>query len=353
MLDKFLKAVRRKRNAPAGQKIVLSQRSLVQPLYLQVTNICNADCVFCAYQHNGDKAECMPFATFTKVIDQFVDLGGKQINLTPITGDALVDSNLFDKIAYARARGIEVSFTTNGILLAKGDNYRKIVDLGVKWMPISTPGLDREAYKRVYRVDKYDQVMDGLIKIAEYKIATGSPISIDIGIRHDRPLSEVLRHEGWLRIKPYLEAGVFNAPEVNTTSVMHNWSGQIREDDLPGIMTLRQDPPAPPPSHSCAEIVFSAMVLVDGSVRVCACRYRGTPFDELVVGNVHEQDLWDILTSQRLFALISRTVSGDWPKACQGCSYYQPIHVSDVQLVGTGISGNQPPGVTTKKTAER
>src|SRR4051812_2316851 len=51
-----------------------------------VTNICNARCVFCAYPRAVDskdlKGGVMPFPLFKKIVDEWVSVGGTQMDLT-------------------------------------------------------------------------------------------------------------------------------------------------------------------------------------------------------------------------------------------------------------------------------
>ncbi len=132
-------------------------------LILGVTNICNAKCVFCAYpkavESNNLQAGVMPLDIFKKAVDEWVALGGQSIDLTHTVGDPLVDPGLIDKIDYAKNQaGItKVTLTTNGILLNRNETYRRLIDLKVSEIYISTQGASKEVYAEVYGVNQYRQ----------------------------------------------------------------------------------------------------------------------------------------------------------------------------------------------------
>jgi molybdenum cofactor biosynthesis enzyme MoaA len=120
-------------------------------LVIGITNICNARCIFCAYPRAMDskdlKGGVMPLPLFKKIVDQWIALGGTQVDLTHTVGDPLVDPGLVDKVKYAVSAGIKhVSFTTNGILLNRNENYKRLIDAGVGTINISTSGTDKESY---------------------------------------------------------------------------------------------------------------------------------------------------------------------------------------------------------------
>jgi MoaA/NifB/PqqE/SkfB family radical SAM enzyme len=77
----------------------------ISTMVIGVTNICNARCVFCAYPRAMDskdlKGGVMPLPLFKKIVDEWVALGGTQVDLTHTVGDPLVDPGLLDKVNYA------------------------------------------------------------------------------------------------------------------------------------------------------------------------------------------------------------------------------------------------------------
>jgi hypothetical protein len=293
----------------------------LERMFVANTTICNARCVFCPQQFHIDKKQAMAFDVFAKAVEDFVAGGGKLVTLNSNNGDPLADPGLFDKIRHARKVGLAiVNFSTNGILLGRGDTPWLVAEL-VDEIDISLPGFDREDYKRVYGVDRADAVLDGILKLVEAKKAMGSPLRIILALRIDRPLVDVMVDPGMVRLKPHLEDGTVVIDPDQIYSEMETWSDQITAESLPGIMTLRTDVPVR--SRPCKRMVNDVFLLADGQVRVCACRIKVTNYDELVIGDTRTQPLDAIVHGPAHRALLQRTAAGDWPEVCRDCTLYQ------------------------------
>jgi hypothetical protein len=72
-------------------------------LHLELTNICNANCIFCPYQHQIRPHQYMSDEVFEKALADYVAEGGGSIILTPIVGDFLIDRKCIDRIRRARS----------------------------------------------------------------------------------------------------------------------------------------------------------------------------------------------------------------------------------------------------------
>ena len=52
-------------------------------LYIETTNTCNANCIFCAYQYDKRPKTTMPFELLSKAVNEYKLAGGKKINFSP------------------------------------------------------------------------------------------------------------------------------------------------------------------------------------------------------------------------------------------------------------------------------
>lgn len=294
-------------------------------LILGVTNICNAKCVFCAYpkavESNNLQAGVMPFDIFKKAVDEWVALGGQSIDLTHTVGDPLVDPGLIDKIDYAKNQaGIKkVTLTTNGILLNRNETYRRLVDLKVSEIYISTQGASKKIYEEVYGVNQYDNVISGVRNLLQYNRTKGEPTEIGIRFRNAQKPSEIIRARDFIEnIKPYLSPKVRH----NFTVDFDNWGGLIKESDMRGAMHLLK--PLAKTDVPCIAL-FSFLIRYDGSVRLCGCRFKRSDMDEMVVGNIRRQTLMEISSSPKAWNIIKGFYSGTRPDTCVGCTFYKPV----------------------------
>lgn len=72
-------------------------------LHLELTNVCNASCIFCPYQVQQRPKEFMSDEVFDKAVQDFVSIQGGSVGLTPIAGDALIDPKFLDRFGSCAA----------------------------------------------------------------------------------------------------------------------------------------------------------------------------------------------------------------------------------------------------------
>ncbi|MFA5266235.1 MAG: radical SAM protein [Opitutaceae bacterium] len=289
-------------------------------LFFNVTSICNAKCVFCAYRLVDHPTGIMDFAVFKKAIDEYAALGGGVVSFTPTLGEALVDPGLMEKIRYAVGlKGISKTyFYSNGILLGRNDAYKRLIDSGLHEMHLSTTAMDPEIYKEIYGVAAYETFRDGLSKLLAYNREKGEPLTIIIQFRSPLLPEQTMALPDFQRvIKPFLSPKVI----VKFMMTYDNWGGAITEKDMVGAMRLRRVPRMK--SIAC-ERVYDAMILFDGSVRLCACRVKDTEFDDLVVGNIKEAPLHDILNGDAAREVRGSFSRNELRSVCRNCSFYAP-----------------------------
>ena len=121
-------------------------------LHLELTNLCNANPVFCPYQYQERDVEFMSDTVFGKAVNDFRSIGGGSVGLTPIVGDALIHPQFLERVRYLRSLPEidRIFLTTNAILLDKF-GVEQVLSSGVSSMTISTAGFEDKMYERVYR----------------------------------------------------------------------------------------------------------------------------------------------------------------------------------------------------------
>jgi MoaA/NifB/PqqE/SkfB family radical SAM enzyme len=224
--------------------------------------------------------------------------------------------------AVNRAGLKEVCLTTNAILINKNDAYKKLIDLGIAAIFISTQGADRACYEKIYGVKHYDEVMSGIRHLLEYNRSRGEPARVVIRFRNHEKPSQIIRSPDFQKyIRPFLSERV----RVNYTVDFDNWGGTIQPEDLSGCMRLRQLPPA---LNLPCQRLFNFAVRHDGRVRLCGCRLTQNDNDDLIVGNILEKSLLEISRSDLTWEKIKGFYSGKRPQTCIECTFYQPISQS-------------------------
>ncbi len=108
---------------------------------LHLTQRCNLTCVHCyadSSPHVSGHDE-LPVERWHRLIDDFADAGGERVLFTG--GEALVYPGCEDLLRHARARGLDVTLFSNGILV---DRYLDVIRACVDHVQISIDGPDAE-----------------------------------------------------------------------------------------------------------------------------------------------------------------------------------------------------------------
>lgn len=321
-------------NVVALSKFALDRHTLADRLArsfpglsVETTNICNANCTFCAYQYQQRPTGVMSMELFERVIDQYCDVGGGPLSLTPTVGDPLVDPHIVARVKMARARPAigSIEMTSNLIRLAHF-TPGALIDAGLSALNVSTTGFDEEMYRRVYRSKMYPKVIRAIVDFAEANNAAGRPVSFTISLRVDRPLAEVLATKDHRRIEQLV-----GTENIGVNHFFDDWAGKILQGDLTGNMRLRGGSALRrlafhlrrPRVSACTEMYSGPMVYWDGRVGACAC--RDVDASELIIGNVNQRSLAEIWFGDELRKMRADFLTPRCPEICQKCTHYNNL----------------------------
>ena len=305
-------------------------------LHFELTNLCNANCVFCPYQFQERPIETMSDEVFEKALQDYIAEGGGSVFLTPIVGDALIDRGVVDRIRKLRSHPEidRISMVTNCIM---ADRYGAdaIINSGLTQLTVSIAGFDEVMYERVYRSKQYQRVRKNVLALLEANRTAGDPVNIVIGLRPDRPLNEVMAHPDFqevLEYKPYLD---------------FTWSyttagGRITRELLPETMRIRTPPAKTEP---CVQIYNGPIVLPDGTVMACSCVAAIDAVKDLAIGTIKEQSVGDIWRSDRLRRLRESFGTSDLNPTCAKCDMYRNLELYRTR------EGRQRAAVNRRRTA--
>lgn len=320
-LNKVYRVVTRKADAFVGRVRSLTptlQAMALRPfeLHLELTNLCNADCVFCPYQFQERKTEFMSDRVLEKALGDFAKIGGGSVGLTPIVGDALIDPRFVERVKRIRAEPSidRIWLTTNAILLDK-HGIQEVLDSGITHMNISTAGFDEAMYARVYRNKSYRRMRDNVLELLRMNSRRSHPIPIAIALRPDRPLEDVMNDPDFQEILAY-------HPELDFTWSYTSANGRIKRDALPAIMKLRHVSRRKEP---CVNLWNGPIVLPDGTVMACSCVAAMDAVRDLGIGNILDRSLLEIWRSQGLKEMRASFGTESLNKTCAGCDMYRDL----------------------------
>jgi radical SAM protein with 4Fe4S-binding SPASM domain len=288
-------------------------------LNIETINICNANCTFCAYQYQNRDTGTMTPELFKKIILQYVDIGGGDLGLTPTVGEPLADKFIIERIKFARSfKAIKkIGFYSNLISLARFD-LKDFVNSGVTDLTISTSGLDKDMYKRVYRSNEYSRMYNNLTNLLIENLNSGSPINIQVDMRTDKTLNETVNFPDYKKLLQYLPANKFGC-----NISYDDWAGKIKQSDLSGTMKIRNMMMSMRFRYSaCFEFYSGPSVYWNGDVGICGC--RDVDAKELIIGNVNYNKLSDIWYNSKHLEILNN-FNKSMPNICKKCTHYDNI----------------------------
>lgn len=132
-------------------------------LRISLTERCNLRCFYCMPEDGvelSEKSNVLSHEEIIHLAKEFVKLGVNKIRLTG--GEPLVKKNVEKIIRELAALPVQLSMTTNGILL---DRYLPLLkECNVNNLNISLDTLDREQFNYMTRRDYYDRVMANIFQ---------------------------------------------------------------------------------------------------------------------------------------------------------------------------------------------
>jgi hypothetical protein len=290
-------------------------------LYLEFVNLCNANCVFCAYQYDTRPKAILSNEDFRRVVDQYHQIGGKHVGLSPLLGELFVDTDALTKIRYLKTKNFDrIHVFTNASLFHKF-GIENIIRSGLTAIHISIPPLEETAYRAIYRTSNYKRVRQNVKDLLQSfsRISDKTIKMISLEFRSDRPLQQIQSLPDYREyIQPFLTDGVHQDVWQN----FDIWGGAIDSSNLVPGMGVRDTKLFGPKRTPCWRI-FMLQVLADGTIRQCGCRIDPkAKSDEMELGHISQMTLREAYRSRRARKNVLSFITGKHLELCKHCTMY-------------------------------
>lgn len=204
---------------PPGESLFDRRGRSVRDLRISVTDRCNFRCVYCMPREVfGDdytflpRRELLSFEEIVRVASLFVARGVRKIRITG--GEPLLRKDVDRLIEMlARLPGVEITLTTNGVLLPK--LARRLKDAGLHRVTVSLDALDDALFRRMNDADyPVARVLEGIE--AAKSVGLG-PIKVNMVVKRGTNDGDIeamaahFRHSGHiLRFIEFMDVGASN-----------------------------------------------------------------------------------------------------------------------------------------------
>jgi len=176
------------------------------PLYVEVSPVgaCNHRCTFCAVDYIGYKSTRLNSALFALLAKELGACGVKGLMFAG-EGEPLLHKAINMMVDSTVHTGMDVSFTTNGVLLDRLQNLDRC-----SWVKVSMNAGTRETYAKVHRTDAkdFDKVWDNIRAAVKRKgrCTIGVQMVLLPENQHEAPLLQKLCDDAgvdYCVLKPY------------------------------------------------------------------------------------------------------------------------------------------------------
>jgi MoaA/NifB/PqqE/SkfB family radical SAM enzyme len=265
--------------------------SMPEIVQIESTNICNAKCVFCPRDEMHRRQGIMSLELFRKIADECVELGITHVRMHNY-GEAFIDKQLVEKIAYAKQQGIkEVGVISNGSLITEAV-ARGMIEAGLDAINISVDASGKEVFEATRIGLKYDKVIANIERLVRIRAESGKrrPKLILSFVRQSNSSDEQAFIEHWRTI----------ADKVHVTD-LHNWAGTLNtESDV---------------NYPCYRPWLTFTVLWDGRVSLCCADFDG----KVILGDLNTSSIREIWNAEPYRQVRQQHLESGGPDICRAC----------------------------------
>ncbi len=255
-------------------------------LMLETCNICNLKCVMCPYTEMTRPKSTMSMELYRKIIDDASRIGMTDVCLNDY-GEPLLDRLLFERVAYARSKGMRVGFNSNGTLLLKDDNIKRILDSRLDWIAFSVDAVIKQTYEKIRVGAEFEQVVAGIDRLSQTKRGMGLTIpevQISCCVQAENYAEMNTQKGAFYRLFKYADV-----VSLSPVSIRGDKAERLsRKLDFRTPVDHRRH------TYPCHTIFNSITVIADGGVVLCCIDYDG----KIRFGDLNNQTLTQVWESE-------------------------------------------------------
>jgi len=267
---------------------------------IENTNSCNADCIFCPHKIMKRKVGVMDMSLFERIINECERLGIKYVTIYGF-GEPLLDTYFFERVKYAKSKGIlRVTTNTNGMYLTE-EKIKKIFESGLDEIYISLDANSAKVYKKIRPGLNFRIVEKNILYLLREKKRRKSK-KPEIVLSYIE--SQINQNETARYIKKWKD-------KVDNISIsfIHNWTGDIISDMI--LRGGKRDP--------CRLLWTDMVISWNGDVPLCCNDYE----NKVILGNIKTGLIEEIWGGEKLSKIRDFHRKGEFDKivVCRDCEY--------------------------------
>lgn len=335
----------------------------VAPVHIDMglSKFCNVNCVFCFGVYQNPSKEYIKRESLMNMLREAGEVGVRSIGFIG-DGEPTCNPNLYEAMYVGKEAGLDLAVSTNGALLTTPEKRKAILE-NATWMRFCLCAGDKEGYKKIHQVDKFDIVRKNIESIVNEKIKGN--YKTDIGLQAvfvPGLMNEDMIKESKLAVKlgvDYFVIKQCSLPEGNkkvgqvefdvntydsilTKSVLEYCENQSTDKTkiIPKWDTMERKGARLYPH--CPAVPIISEISGNGDWFPCGIFFGDKKeYDKYKFGNIQEQSFKEILYSNRYWNIVKHfREKFDSDKECVGSCRLDPANkfINDYLTKPRGIN---------------
>ncbi|MBI3087366.1 MAG: radical SAM protein [Candidatus Omnitrophica bacterium] len=146
---------------------------------VELSNVCNHRCVFCAYAKMTRAGKLLDFALLERLLQEAYELGGREVGFYA-GAEPFTSPDLERGIKLAKMLGYGYVFISTNASLATEARLRACMDHGLDSLKFSINAGDRETYRRIHGRDDFDKVIERVKFCRAYRDRLGTDLYLAV-----------------------------------------------------------------------------------------------------------------------------------------------------------------------------
>lgn len=270
------------------------------PLHLDIDlqDACNLRCKICHQNYRRRSNEIIEWTFLEQALKEGSKHGLKAVNFGASAEPLLQKSLLQNGISLARQMGImDIFIHTNGLLLDK-ETAKSLIEARPTHIAISIDAASKETYRKIRRIDLYNQLLKNINYLLAEKAKTGNNLPI---VRVSFCVSPDNHHE--------------------KQKFIDIWEGKVDLIEFQDIRIISETdikyPNFKQKKFRCANPFRRVMLWPDGMISLC-CGYRE---NDVILGHISSglKTIWEGLKLKTIRNAFKSEELHTLPRTCQKC----------------------------------
>ena len=272
---------------------------------LEPLNVCNIECTMCPYPGMKREKTLMPMDLYKRIIDNIVAFGHTRLNLTHYN-EPLLDKNIFERVQYAKTKGMIVGFFSNGTLMTP-EKAENILDANVDWINFSVDGGTKESFEKIRVGANFEETCNNISHLINLRKERNSNKPV-INIH-----TTIVSKDNYQSSKQLTK--LLNGADTYTMGLVESRGNEKNPNFMKKIISAADKNKTR--LYPCSIPWTSLTVMSNGKVCLCCRDLEG----EVILGDLNKQTISEVLDSKEMDKIRNLHLKGEGDKIdlCKNC----------------------------------